>query len=101
MIVDDGLKALEAVKIRDFDLALLDVQMPVMDGLEAARQMRKYFGSEKRPEIIALTANAFKEDREACIAAGMDGYLVKPLTLERLRAIVQKVRAGMYNCGNI
>ena len=101
VIVDDGLKALEAVKIRDFDLALLDVQMPVMDGLEAARQMRKYFGSEKRPEIIALTANAFKEDREACIAAGMDGYLVKPLTLERLRAIVQKVRAGMYNCGNI
>ena len=93
VIVDDGLKALEAVKLRDFDLALVDIQMPVMDGLQATRKMREYFGTSKRPEIIALTANAFREDREACLAAGMDGYLVKPITLDRLRSIVQKTRA--------
>jgi CheY-like chemotaxis protein len=65
--------------------------MPVMDGLDAARLMREHFGTGPRPEIIALTANAFKEDREACLAAGMDGYLVKPITLDRLWAVVEKV----------
>ena len=99
VIVDDGLKALDAVKIRPFDLALIDIQMPVMDGLESARLMREYFGTGKRPEIIALTANAFKEDREACLAAGMDGYLVKPITLDRLRVIVQKVRLHVNHQG--
>jgi CheY-like chemotaxis protein len=66
--------------------------MAVMDGLAAAKAMRVHFGSGHRPEIIALTANAFKEDREACLSAGMDGYLVKPITLERLKTVVERVR---------
>ena len=90
-IVPNGLLALESVKREPFDLVLMDVQMSVMDGLAAARAMRAHFGSNSRPEIIALTANAFKEDREACLAAGMDGYLVKPITMERLKAIIERV----------
>ncbi len=90
VMVENGLQALEAVKCKTFDLVLIDIQMPVMDGLQASREMRKYFGVGPRPEIVALTANAFKEDREACLAAGMDGYLVKPITLDRLRAVVEK-----------
>jgi CheY-like chemotaxis protein len=70
-----------------FDLVLMDVQMPVMDGLEAARQIRvaETASGETPTRIVALTANAFAEDRQACLAAGMDGLLVKPLDRERLR----------------
>lgn len=91
-IVPNGLLALEAVKKESFDLVLMDVQMAVMDGLASAKAIRAHFGDGTRPEIIALTANAFKEDREACFAAGMDGYLVKPITLERLKTVVDRVR---------
>ncbi|MFZ4775238.1 MAG: response regulator [Terrimicrobiaceae bacterium] len=94
-IVADGLQAVEAVKSFAFDLVLMDVQMSVMDGLAAARLMRNHFGNLDRPEIIALTANAFKEDREACLAAGMDGYVVKPITMARLKALVDRIRGRM------
>lgn len=94
VIVPNGLLAVEAVKNSAFDLILMDIQMAVMDGLAAARAIRAHFGNGSRPEIIALTANAFKEDREACFAAGMDGYLVKPITLERLKTVVE--RAGAF-----
>ncbi len=94
-IVPDGRQAVEMVKTTPFDLVLMDVQMSVMDGLAAATLMREYFGDKKRPEIIALTANAFKEDREACLAAGMDGYVVKPITLDRLKALVDRIRGSV------
>jgi len=93
-IVPNGLLAVEAVKKQPFDLVLLDVQMAVMDGLAATRAMRAHFGDGPRPEIIALTANAFKEDREACLEAGMDGYLIKPITMERLKTIIDRVRSS-------
>jgi CheY-like chemotaxis protein len=65
----------------------MDVHMPGIDGLEAARQIRAAeTGTAARTPIIALTANAFAEDRDACLAAGMDSFLVKPLTRERLAA---------------
>ncbi len=67
-----------------FDLVLLDVQMPQLDGLEAARRMRATESGDTRTPIIALTANAYAEDREACLAAGMDDILMKPLDRERL-----------------
>jgi CheY-like chemotaxis protein len=67
--------------------------MAVMDGLAAARLMREHFGQGSRPQIVALTANAFKEDREACLAAGMDAYLIKPITLDRLKAVLEKVQS--------
>ncbi|MEI6491944.1 MAG: PAS domain S-box protein [Verrucomicrobiota bacterium] len=90
-IVPNGLLAVEAVKREPFDLVLMDVQMAVMDGLAAARVLRAHFGDGPRPQIVALTANAFKEDREACFAAGMDDYLVKPITLERLKEVIERV----------
>jgi PAS domain S-box-containing protein len=75
-----------------YDLVLMDVQMPVMDGLEAARRIRAAEADEtRRTRVLALTANAFAEDREAALAAGMDGLLVKPLDPERLRQAVAAV----------
>jgi CheY-like chemotaxis protein len=73
-----------------YDLVLMDVQMPQMDGLEAARRIRaaESGDDEKRARILALTANAYPEDREAALAAGMDGFLVKPLDAERLREAI-------------
>jgi CheY-like chemotaxis protein len=78
-----------------YDLVLMDVQMPVMDGLEAARRIRALetepeFGEKPTP-VIALTANAFAEDREAALDAGMNGLLVKPLDRERLRETLETI----------
>ena len=69
---------------RRYDLVLMDVQMPQLDGLEAARRIRAAEAGEARTPIVALTANAYAEDREACIAAGMDEILTKPLDPARL-----------------
>jgi CheY-like chemotaxis protein len=90
-VVENGATAIAAWgAARDagapYDLVLMDVQMPEMDGIEAARRMRAaeaQAGSARTP-IIALTANAFAEDREACRAAGMDDILMKPLDRDRL-----------------
>lgn len=89
-IVSNGREAVEAVKEGGYDLVFLDVQMAVLDGLEAAREIRGYFAAKPvRPELVAITANAFKEDRESCFAAGMDFYIPKPITLDRLREAVE------------
>jgi CheY-like chemotaxis protein len=84
-IAVDGAEALRAVARRSIDLVLMDVQMPVMDGLEATRQIRALPGCQALP-IIALTANAFSEDRRACLDAGMSDFLVKPVDPEALYA---------------
>jgi CheY-like chemotaxis protein len=69
----------------------MDVQMPQLDGLEAARRMRAAESGDTHTPIIALTANAYAEDREACLAAGMDDILMKPLDRERLAAALASV----------
>jgi CheY-like chemotaxis protein len=80
-IVGDGAGVLAALSRRSFDLILLDIQMPVMDGLEAAREIvRLHPDRDRRPKLVALTANSLAEDREACLAAGMDDCLTKPIT---------------------
>jgi CheY-like chemotaxis protein len=80
-----------------YDLVLMDVQMPVMDGLEAARRIRAAEAESNAPRtrILALTANAQSEDRDAAMAAGMDGLLVKPLDRERLREVLESVAAPL------
>lgn len=84
--VADGREAVDAAVSGRFDVVLMDCQMPNMDGFEATRAIRKGEArSGKRVRIIAMTANALAEDRQACIDAGMDDYLAKPVTLDALR----------------
>ena len=84
--VANGVEALQALSTISYDVALMDVQMPVMDGLEATRRIRDPHSSVLNHAIpvIALTAHAMRGDREKCLAAGMDGYLTKPVTAAAL-----------------
>ena len=86
--VCDGREALEAVQVRPYDLIIMDMMMPGMDGLEATRAIRALPGPESRLPIIGLTAAAMPEDEAACLEAGMDGYERKPIGTGRLRAAI-------------
>ncbi len=92
----NGVEALEALRESDFDIVLMDCQMPELDGYEATRQLRASSGLYKNPHIpvVALTANALETDRAKCIAAGMDGYLSKPIDQSRLAWILAQVSTG-------
>jgi CheY-like chemotaxis protein len=87
-LVEDGREALRAHQAKPYDLILMDCQMPVMDGLEACRQIRLL--PTQQPVIVAVTANALLGERERCLEAGMDDYLSKPFQAEQLVAIVRK-----------
>jgi signal transduction histidine kinase/ActR/RegA family two-component response regulator len=96
--VDDGAQAVEATARTAYDLVLLDIQMPVLDGLATARVIRAREAADggTRQYLVALTANAFASDRQACEAAGMDDFLAKPFTLDTLQAVLTspKLPAG-------
>ncbi len=94
-VAPNGVEAVNAVAEHSYDLVFMDIQMPEMDGLEATRAIIDRWG-EERPRIIALTANAMREDRENCFAVGMDGYLTKPFKPEDLKEIVTKTYRHLH-----
>jgi CheY-like chemotaxis protein len=93
--VDNGLLALNAVRDGAFDMVLMDVSMPVMDGPTATVEIRKLPGVESRIPIIALTANAMAGDRESYLAAGMSDYVSKPINLDHLLAAIARQAPGV------
>ncbi len=89
-VVDNGAAAIDALQQEDFDLVLMDCQMPVMDGFQATRLIRELPGPRAHVPIIAMTANALAGDRERCLAAGMDDYVAKPLRPRELQDVLQR-----------
>jgi CheY-like chemotaxis protein len=89
-LVTNGAEAVEAAEAAVYDLVLLDIQMPVMDGLDAARAIRALDGPTARVPILALTASAAEGDRERFLAAGIDDYLTKPVTMQALFAAITR-----------
>jgi PAS domain S-box-containing protein len=88
----NGLEALAALERHPYDVVLMDVQMPELDGLDATRQICARWSPEARPRIIAMTANALLEDREECFAAGMDDYVAKPIRPEELAQALTRAK---------
>jgi CheY-like chemotaxis protein len=86
--VENGVEAVAAAGRSDYDLILMDVQMPEMDGLDATKEIRRQ--RYRQPVVIALTANAMRGDREQCLASGMDDYICKPVRLDELMRLLQK-----------
>ena len=93
VLAANGREAVEAVQRGNFDIILMDVQMPEMDGYEATARIRDYEAREGRPPVIivATTAHAMSGDRELCLKAGMDGYVSKPICAAELSATIQQV----------
>jgi CheY-like chemotaxis protein len=83
-VASNGIEAIESVERQAYDVILMDVQMPEMDGLDATRRIAAKWPPDKRPRIVAMTANAMQGDREMCITAGMDDYLTKPIRVDQL-----------------
>ena len=91
-VANNGLEAIKTLERQPYDVVLMDVQMPELDGLDATRRIGERWSSESRPHIIAMTANALPEDREACFAAGMDDYVAKPIRAEELVAALKRAK---------
>ena len=91
-VAGDGFEVLNALRRQFYDLILMDVQMPGMDGLEATRRLRAELPPERQPRVIAVTASVLADQREACVAAGMDDFVGKPVGLAELRSAL--LRAG-------
>ncbi len=89
-VAANGVEAIQAVERQPYDVILMDVQMPEMDGLEASRAICARWAAGERPRIIAMTANAMQGDREICLEAGMDEYLSKPIRVEELVAALTR-----------
>ncbi len=88
-LASNGIEAIESIQRQVYDVVLMDVQMPEMDGLEASRKITAKWQPHERPRIVAMTANAMQGDREECLAAGMDDYVTKPI---RVDALVEALR---------
>ncbi|MEU8781353.1 response regulator [Streptomyces sp. NPDC048637] len=88
--VENGVEAVNALRKEKYDVVLMDIHMPMMSGLQAAREIHQELPAHRRPRIVALTASAMAEDYDACLAAGMDDFISKPLHLNDLRAVLDK-----------
>ncbi len=90
--VGNGAEAIQASQLQNYDIIFLDVQMPEMDGYEAARRLRALWAHNeaRRPRLVAVTSNAMQGDRELCMAAGMDDYITKPVRVEEIRAVLER-----------
>jgi len=91
-VVGNGLEALTALERERYDVVLMDIQMPELDGLDTTRRIRERWPPAERPRIVAMTANAMQEDRDACIAAGMDDYVAKPIRPEALAEALRQAQ---------
>jgi CheY-like chemotaxis protein/HPt (histidine-containing phosphotransfer) domain-containing protein len=89
-VAGNGAEVLEALHRQPYDLVLMDIQMPGMDGLEATRRIRDELPRERQPRIVAMTANVLPEQRDACRLAGMDDFVQKPVGLADLRAALER-----------
>jgi CheY-like chemotaxis protein/HPt (histidine-containing phosphotransfer) domain-containing protein len=103
-IANNGLEAIQAMERQPYDIVFMDVQMPEMDGLEATRRIRARQAEPSAPPhlrrpavIIAMTANAMHGDREKCVAAGMNDYLPKPVRLEALQTVIERIGPGLVD----
>ncbi|RLK62377.1 hybrid sensor histidine kinase/response regulator [Actinokineospora cianjurensis] len=92
-MVSNGREAVQAVRLRPYDVVLMDVRMPIMDGLEATQIIRSDLPPERQPHIVAMTASVLVEDANACMAAGMDDYLAKPVRPTDLAEVLGKLTA--------
>jgi CheY-like chemotaxis protein len=93
-LANNGLEAVERFSETKFDIILMDIMMPVMDGLEASvkiREVEEINNTEKRTPIIALTANTMDNDRDKCISYGMDDFMAKPFDIEKLKLIFSEL----------
>ncbi|MBW4699129.1 MAG: response regulator [Aphanocapsa lilacina HA4352-LM1] len=93
-VATDGEAVLRALRRQRYDLVLMDVQMPMLDGLEATRCIAREFAAAERPRIIALTAGATLQDEQACLRAGMDGFISKPIRIGELRRALERWGTG-------
>jgi len=93
-VVSNGIEAVNAATHLPYDLILMDVLMPEMDGLDATRLIRERLPRTRQPRIVAMTANALSGDRERCLAAGMDDYISKPIQLPELAKVIERNRPG-------
>jgi CheY-like chemotaxis protein len=91
----NGAQAVEMIERHGYDLVLMDLQMPEMDGLEACREIHARIPADRIPKIVALTANALLSDRDRCLAAGMDDYIAKPVKLNELSEVIKR------QCGHL
>jgi CheY-like chemotaxis protein len=89
-VANNGLEVLGMVDKTKYDLILMDVQMPEMDGLDATRQICNNLPKPQRPKIVAMTANAIQGDREKCLEVGMDDYISKPIKIEELKRLLEE-----------
>ncbi len=94
VVAANGMEALRLIGAGPFDLVLMDLQMPEMDGYEATALIRRNEGGERRLIIVAMTAHASEDDAEECLRAGMDGYLAKPVRLDELARILREADTG-------